>query len=206
VLLVGLTGGIGSGKSTVAAALARRGAVVIDADQVARQVVEPGGPAYAGVVERFGPGVLDPDGTLNRPALASVVFADPRALADLNAMTHPAIAGAIMERVAQMAGSDRVVVLEIPLLGPDARRRYPLDAVVVVDTPTDVAVDRLVAQRGLDREDARARVRAQISREERLSLADLVIDNAGDARALEESVSRAWEWLEERAGPAARPQ
>jgi len=199
VLLVGLTGGIGSGKSTVAAALGRRGATVIDADQVARQVVEPGGPAYAALVERFGPAVLHPDGTVDRPALAALVFADRDARADLNAITHPAIGAVILERVAELAASDGVVVLEIPLLDAGARRRYHLDAVIVVDAPVEVAVDRLVAQRGLERDDARARVRAQISREERRSLADLVIDNAGDRRRLEAEVTRAWRWIEGRA-------
>jgi dephospho-CoA kinase len=195
VLRVGLTGGIGSGKSTVAAGLAGRGARVIDADQVARQVVEPTGPAYGPLVARFGAGVLQPDGTLDRPKLASIVFADPDALADLNGITHPVInsvVGAQVVALAATAGPDGVVVVDHPLLTPALVSDFHLDAVVVVDTPTETAVDRLMAQRGFAEADARARVAAQISREERLGFADVVIDNTGGVDRLEEQLDRVW--------------
>jgi len=193
---VGLTGGIGSGKSSVSAGLARRGAVIIDADRVAREVVEPGGPAYRQVVGRFGPGIVAPDGRIDRPALAAVVFADRGARADLNAITHPSIWHAIVERVAGLAGAGRTVVLDLPLLDGATVEAYRLALVVVVDAPEDVAVGRLVAQRGFTEADARARVAAQVSREERRLLADVVIDNSGDRVQLEAQVGGLWEQLE----------
>lgn len=196
---VGLTGGIGAGKSTVGRALAARGALVIDADQVAREVVEPGGPAYQGVVERFGAGVLRPDGTLDRAALAAVVFADAEARADLEAITHPAIGRVMAERIAE-ADPGRVVVLEIPLLSAATRAAYGLDAVIVVDAPEDTAVARLVGQRGFTEDDARARIAAQMPRAERRALADLVVDNGGGREALAAEVDRVWTWLQDRQG------
>ncbi|MGH9055125.1 MAG: dephospho-CoA kinase [Acidimicrobiales bacterium] len=199
MLLVGLTGGIGSGKSTVAAGLARRGLAVVDADAISREIVEPGGPAYGPVVDRFGPGVVGLDGRLDRPALAAIVFADEAALADLNDLTHPVIARVMADRVQALQAANRVVVLDIPLLTIASKSRYKLGAVVIVDTPEDVAVRRLVEQRGFSEADARARVAAQIGRQERRALADLVIDNAGDRAALEAEVDRALQWLEERA-------
>lgn len=196
MVVVGLTGGIGSGKSTVAAALADRGATVIDADRIAREVVEPGGPAYHAVLDRFGPSILEADGRLDRQALAGVVFADADARRDLNAITHPAIGQVMTEQLAGQAGGDGVVVLDIPLLTPETRARWPFDGVIVVDAPEDVAVRRLVDQRGFDPSDARARIGAQLSREERRSLAGLVIDNAGDRAALAAQVERAWAWIQ----------
>ncbi len=200
MFLVGLTGGIGSGKSTVAAALAARGAAVVDADGIAREIVEPGGPAYQPLVDRFGPAILAPDGKLDRPALAAVAFNDPQALADLNAITHPVIGRVMTERTIQAGQEAEVVVLDIPLLNIATKERMKFDAVVVVDTPEDVAVQRLCAYRGFSEEDARARIAAQISREERRSLADLVVDNSGDREHLDAEVDRAWAWLQERAG------
>src|SRR5579864_706313 len=178
MLTVGLTGGIGSGKSTVADLLVQRGAVLIDADRIAREVVVPGGAAYQPLVDRFGTAVLAPDGTLDRAALAAVVFADADSLAALNAITHPAISAVMASRRAAEEGTDHVVVLDIPLLKPAHRDLLSLDVVVVVDAPVEVAVERLVGQRGFSREDAEARVAAQVSRQERLSGADLVIDNS----------------------------
>lgn len=195
MLAVGLTGGIGAGKSAVADLLVARGAVLVDADELARQVVAPGAPAYEALVARFGPGVVAADGTVDRPALAAVAFADPDALADLNAITHPAIGGAMLERRQALAAGDGVAVFAIPLLTAAHRPALDLDAVVVVDCPTEVAVDRLVAQRGMRREDAEARVAAQAAREERLALADFVVDNASTRRHLEEEVDRLWAWL-----------
>lgn len=197
--LVGLTGGIGSGKSSVAAALASLGAAVVDADRIAREIVEPGGPAYQPIVERFGAGVLDADGCLDRPALASLVFGDPAALADLNSITHPVIGRVMTERTIEAGQRAEIVVLDIPLLDIATKQRMSFDAVVVVDTPEDVAVQRLCAHRGFTEGDARARIAAQISREERRALADLVLDNSGDRDRLEDEVTRAWTWLQERA-------
>jgi len=195
VFLVGLTGGIGSGKSTVAAGLASRGAAVVDADAIAREVVEPGGPAFSPVVERFGPSILGPDGRIDRPVLAAVVFSDRGALADLNSITHPVIGRVMAERVAAAGSLSGIVVLDIPLLDIATKDRFDLAAVVVVDAPEDVAVERLVAQRGFSESDARARIASQLSREERRALADLVIDNSGSRSRLEEEIDRAWEWM-----------
>ena len=199
MLVVGLTGGIGSGKSTVAALLAERGAVTIDADALARAAVEPGGPAYPAVVERFGPGVVAADGRLDRAALAGVVFADPVARRDLEAIVHPAVRAGVAERVAAIAasgGHSRPVVVEIPLLAESPASRAGLASVIVVDCPEDVAVARLAAARGMSEADARARVAAQASREERLALAGFVIDNSGTREELWAEVDRCWAWLE----------
>jgi dephospho-CoA kinase len=202
VLRVGLTGGIGSGKSTVSAALVARGAELIDADRIAREVVEPGTPALLAIAERFGPNVLDKDGRLDRPALAAIVFSDATALHDLNAITHPAIAAAVIDRVQMLESSDRIVVLDIPLLDRRSVHSYGIQIVVVVDIPVDTAVARLVGERGFAEADARARVAAQESREERRALADLVIDNAGTRADLESEVDRVWAELTERARTA----
>lgn len=197
-MLVGLTGGIGAGKSTVAAALHERGAAVVDADLIAREVVEPGGAAYAPLVERFGSGVLQADGRLDRQALADVVFKDPAALEDLNGITHPAIGMVVAERIAAAAATHDIVVLDIPLLSITTKARIGFDLVVVVDAPEDVAVERLVGQRKFTESDARARIAAQITREERKALADFVIENAGDRAALEAEIDRLWSWLGEK--------
>jgi dephospho-CoA kinase len=194
VLLIALTGGIGSGKSTVAEGLAARGAAIVDADRVAREVVEPGGPAYAGVVAHFGPGVVRPDGTLDRPALAGLVFGDPEALAELNRLTHPVIGEVIAERLAALEGTDRLVVLDVPLLTAATAAMRQVRGVIVVDVAEGIAVGRLVAHRGFTEADAWARVTAQTSREERRALADLVLDNSGDRVALEAEIDRAWAW------------
>jgi dephospho-CoA kinase len=197
-MLVGLTGGIGAGKSTVAAALAERGAAVVDADVIAREVVEPGGAAYDSLVQRFGRGVLQPDGRLDRQALADLVFHDPAALEDLNGITHPAIGLVVGQRVAAAAATHEIVVIDIPLLSITTKARIGFDAVVVVDVPEDVAVQRLVSQRGFEEPDARARIAAQITREERRALADFVIENTGDLAALETEIDRLWECLGEK--------
>jgi len=196
VLAVGLTGGIGAGKSAVAALLVERGAILVDADVVAREVVAPGGPAYGPLVDRFGPGILNADGTVDRPALAALVFGDPVALTDLNAITHPAIGVAMIERRRSIPTDGSVVVFAIPLLTSLHREMMGLDAVVVVDCPADVALERLVELRGMDRADAEARIAAQISREERLRGADFVIDNSSSQAHLRAEVERLWGWLE----------
>jgi dephospho-CoA kinase len=195
MLAVGLTGGIGSGKSAVADLLVERGAVLIDADQVARGVVAPGGPAYQPLIDRFGPGIVAPDGTIDRPALAAVAFVDDESRLALNAITHPAIGKAMIEARDALAETDEIVILAIPLLTPAHRETVRLHKVVVVDCPTDIALERLVSQRGFDRADAEARIRAQISREERVEEADYVLDNSGDRAALVAEVARLWDWL-----------
>ena len=197
-VLAGLTGGIGSGKSTVAAALEERGAAIIDADRIAREVVEPGGAAYEALVDHFGAGVLLGDGRLDRQALADIVFHDPGALEALNKITHPAIGAVVAERIASAARTHDVVVVDIPLLSITTKANIGFDAVVVVDVPEEIAVRRLVDQRGFKEDDARARIASQISREERRALADVVIDNSGDRAALDAQIERAWKWLEER--------
>ncbi len=195
MLAVGLTGGIGSGKSAVADRLVERGAVLIDADQVARDVVAPGGPAYQPLVDRFGRGILAPDGTIDRKALAAVAFADEETRLALNAITHPAIGVAMIEARDALADTDEIVVLAIPLLTAAHRDTVRLHKVVVVDCPTDIALERLLSQRGFDRADAEARIRSQISREERVKEADYVLDNSGDRSALDAQVATLWDWL-----------
>jgi dephospho-CoA kinase len=196
MLAVGLTGGIGSGKSTVADLLVKRGALLIDADRVAREVVAPGGPAYQPLLDRFGTSIRAPDGTIDRPALAALAFPDPEALAALNAITHPAVGIEMLSRRTAQEGTDHIVVLDIPLLRPEHRALLSLDLVLVVDTPPEVALDRLTTHRGMDRADAEARMAAQVSRETRREGADLVIDNAGDRAALGADVDRVWALLE----------
>ena len=198
MFLVGLTGGIGSGKSTVAADLESRGAAVIDADGIAREIVEPGGRAYDAMVERFGSGVLQPDGRLDRQKVADIVFNDPDALAAINEITHPAIGAVMTERMVEAAKSHDIVVVDIPLMTIATKARMNFDAVVVVDAPEDVAVERLMDQRGFSADDARARIAAQISREERKALADFVVDNSGDRSALSVQLDALWTWLTDR--------
>jgi dephospho-CoA kinase len=199
MLAVGLTGGIGSGKSAVADLLVERGAVLIDADQVARDVVAPGGPAYHPLVDRFGPEILAADGTIDRKALAAVAFADEERRLALNAITHPAIGISMIKARDALEDTDHVVVLAIPLLTAVHRDTVKLHEVVVVDCPTDVALERLLSQRGFDRADAEARIRSQISREERIKEADYVLDNSGDRVALGVEVAKLWDWLLEAA-------
>jgi len=208
VLAVGLTGGMGSGKSTVADLLVERGAVLIDADRIARQVVTPQGPAYRPLVERFGDGILTPEGAVDRAALAAIVFPDPEALAALNAITHPAISAVMADRRRAEEDTDHVVVLDVPLLTPAHRDVLALDLVVVVDCPVEVALGRLMEQRGFRRADAEARMAAQPDRQERLRGADFVIDNGGDRAALGAEVDRVWRALARRAshrGPRPSP-
>lgn len=206
MLVVGLTGGIGSGKSTVSAMMADRGAVVIDADRIAREVVEPGGPAFEGVVDRFGEGILTPEGAVDRPALARVVFSDEKALGDLNALTHPAVGAVMSERLAEERDTDHIVVLDVPLLVEAGRSRPEMAAVIVVDAPEEVALERLMRERHMDRSEALARMSAQASREDRLARADHVIDNSGGLDELRRQVDETMDWLEVlRAGGGGGP-
>jgi dephospho-CoA kinase len=194
VRLIGLTGGIGSGKSSVSGALARRGALVVDADAIVHELQRPGTVVFDEMVERFGPGIVAADGTLDRPAVAAIVFADPEALSDLGGIVHPRVHEEIERRVAEAAGTDQVVVLDIPLLD---RNGWPgLEGTIVVDLDPEVAVERLVAHRGMPEADARARIANQADRQDRLALADFVIDNSGTLEDLEGEVDRAWTWIE----------
>jgi dephospho-CoA kinase len=195
VLAVGLTGGIGAGKSSVADLLVEHGARLVDADRIAREVVAPGGPAYQPMIDRFGPEIVDADGGIDRPKVAALVFGHPDALADLNAITHPAIGIEMIARRDRFAGTDDIVVLDIPLLRAIHRETLDLAAVIVVDTPTELALERLVAHRGMDKEDARARIDSQPDRQSRLEGADLVVDNSGDRHHLEAEVDRVWSEL-----------
>ena len=195
---IGLTGGIGTGKSAVAVLLVERGAALIDADTIASQVREPNGLAFAPLLERFGSGILAADGTIDRPALAKVAFADEASIADLNRITHPAIGLEMARQLEALAETDGVVVVDIPLLRQAHRDTLHLRAVVVVDCPPEVAMARLVEVRHMDREDAAARMAAQLSREARLEGADFVIDNSADREHLQGEVDRLWRWLEER--------
>ena len=192
--LLGLGGGIGAGKSTVSAALAQRGAVIVDADLIARQVVEPGTPALAELARAFGPDVLRPDGTLDRKELASRAFATPEGLAALNAITHPAISAEIDRQIRVHVGSDRIVVLDAALLFD--RERQGLVGTVVVDVDPEVAIRRLVAFRGFDEADARKRVAAQMGRSERVAKADRVIDNSGAQNELTPQIDALWQWID----------
>jgi dephospho-CoA kinase len=193
VLLIGLTGGIGSGKSSVSARLAERGAAVIDADAIVREVQAPGTPVLAAMVERFGPTILAADGSLDRQAVADVVFTDDAALADLNAIVHPAVGAEIARRLEAEAATDHVVILDVPLLVESGRS--DLAAMIVVDVDPAVAVERLVEHRGFRADDAWARIARQVSREDRLARADLVVDNSGTLADLEAEVDRAWAWI-----------
>jgi dephospho-CoA kinase len=197
VLLVGLTGGIGAGKSTVSALLAERGAVIVDADQVARDLQAPGSPMLDRMAERFGPDILRDDGSLDRGAVAAVVFGESdearAALADLNAITHPAIQEEIRARIEACRHTDAIVVLDHPLLGEHPRD--DLAATIVVDVPVDVAVERLVTARGMDETDARNRIASQISREERLATATHLVDNSTDLESLRAEVAALWDEL-----------
>ncbi len=196
VKLIGLGGGIGSGKSTVSLRLAERGAVIVDADVVAREVVAAGTPGLAAIVTRFGPEMLDDDGNLRRAALAAVVFNDTEALKDLNAITHPAIGLEMMRRVTEHLQSDRVVVWDAALLVTAERKG--MVGRMVVDIDPETAVDRLQAFRNFSESDARARIANQMTRAERLAQADLVIDNSGTPEDLDVEVDRAWAWISTR--------
>ncbi|MEU4495220.1 dephospho-CoA kinase [Streptomyces sp. NPDC023998] len=197
MLKVGLTGGIGAGKSEVSRLLASYGAVLIDADKIAREVVEPGTPGLSAVVEALGPEVLTAEGTLDRPKLGSIVFADPERLATLNAIVHPLVGARSMELEAA-AGPDAVVVHDVPLLTENNLAGL-YDLVAVVDASPETQLDRLVRLRGMTESEARARMAAQATREQRRAIADLVIDNEGPLEQLEPQVRKVWAELSRRA-------
>ena len=192
MILLGLTGGIGSGKSTVSALLSERGAVIIDADAIVRELQEPGQPLLAELSAEFGDGIIKDDGSLDRVALAGIAFSDKEKLAALNKIVHPAVGREMNRRLDEQRSGDNVVVLDIPLLAENPRKG--LCGVIVVDVPVDVAVSRLMAHRGFTEDDARARVANQTSREKRVAIADRVIDNSGDMDSLSLQVDSVWQW------------
>jgi dephospho-CoA kinase len=203
---VGLTGGIGSGKSEVSRRLAERGAVLIDADVAAREVVVPGSPGLARIAATFGAGVLRPDGSLNRERLGEIVFSDPGLRTKLNEIVHPLVRAwmqtaeeaAVRAAAGARALAGPVVVHDVPLLA-ESRGRAGFDVVIVVDVPPEAQAERLVRLRGMPAEQARARMAAQASREQRLALADIVIDNSGSLDDLDRRVGEVWADLERRA-------
>ena len=193
MILIGLTGGIGSGKSEVARLLSALGAEVIDADQIVRELQQPGAEVYQAMIEMLGQEIVSPDKSLDRGKIAGQVFADESLLKKLNELIHPIVRRVMNERVESFRNTDKVVVLDIPLLVENPRPG--LDGVLVVDLDTQIAIQRLVEQRQMKLEDAQARVAKQATREQRRAIAGHVIDNSGDRQALETSVDRAWTWI-----------
>ena len=192
MILVGLTGGIGSGKSTVSQLLADRGAIIIDGDAIARALQRSGTAVFAAMVERFGD-VVAADGELDRPKIASIVFADAVALADLNKIVHPAIGVEMMRRIGELRDTDAIAILDFPLLAESPRKG--LSGVIVVDVDPEIAIDRVVRDRGMKASDVRARIDKQASRKDRLAIADRVLDNSGTKEDLIRQVDEAWEWI-----------
>jgi dephospho-CoA kinase len=194
MLLLGLTGGIGSGKSTVSAEFARRGAVVIDADLVVRELQSPGGAVLAAMVEHFGDTILAPDGTLNRQAVADIVFNDPEQLKALNAIVHPKVGAEIDGRIEAQRDTDNVVILDVPLLVES--KAYETEGIIVVDTDPEIAVQRLVEFRGFNADDARARMKLQATREERRAVAAFIVPNDGTQEDLMTHIDDCWTWIQ----------
>jgi dephospho-CoA kinase len=192
MILVGLTGGIGSGKSTVSQLLADRGAIIIDGDAIARALQRSGTAVFASMVERFGD-VVAADGELDRAKIASIVFADSVALADLNKIVHPAIGVEMMRRIGELRDTDAIAILDFPLLAESPRKG--LSGVIVVDVDPEIAIDRVVRDRGMKASDVRARIDKQASRKDRLAIADRVLDNSGTKEDLIRQIDEAWEWI-----------
>jgi dephospho-CoA kinase len=202
MLLVGLTGGIGSGKTTVARMLEERGAVVFDADVLARDAVAPGTPGHDRVVERFGPNVLAPGGDIDRDALASVVFSDPAARRDLEAIVHPEVRRLFAESTERFRDTDAVVVFSAPLL-VETGMHTAFEVLIVVSAPVETQVDRLLRDRGMSEPAIRERIGAQLPLEEKAEVADILIDNEGTVEELEGQVERVWTELRARAAATA---
>jgi len=201
--LIGLTGGIASGKSAVASRLAERGAVVVDADVIAREIVEPGTPALDQIARQFGPAVLTAHGSLDRPALGAIIFSDPDKRVALNAITHPAVWRLSRQRFAEAAAADphAIVVYDVPLLA-EGSRRDEFDLIAVVSASEDTRVDRLVRLRGMTRDEATARISSQATDAERLAIADVVIDSDGELADTLRQADELWDraLTDERAG------
>lgn len=202
MILVGLTGGIGSGKSTVSQMLADRGAIIIDGDAIARALQRSGTAVFAAMVERFGD-VVAANGELDRAKIASLVFSDAQALADLNKIVHPAIGVEMMRRISELRDTDAIAVLDFPLLAESPRKG--LSGVIVVDVDPEIALQRVVRDRGMKASDVQARIDKQASREARLAIADRVLDNSGSREDLVKQVDAVWEWMRvlPNAGPDA---
>jgi dephospho-CoA kinase len=194
VKLVALTGGIGAGKSAVSARLAARGAVIIDADAIVHELQVPRAPLLDELAAHFGAGIIRADGSLDRAGLATIAFKDDESVQALNRIVHPAVRKEIARRIEAERGTDHIVVVDTPLL--TVTEGHEFVALVVVDAPIDVAVERLVSQRGMPEDDARARIGKQISREERTAKADFVVDNSGDLAALDRQLDELWAWLQ----------
>jgi dephospho-CoA kinase len=203
MLLVGLTGGIGTGKSTMARMLEKRGAVVFDADVLARQAVAPGTPGFDQVVERFGPNVLAPGGGLDREALASIVFSDPAARRDLEGIVHPEVRRMFAEGCEEYRDSDRVVVFSAPLL-VETGMHTAFDRLIVVSAPVATQIERLMRDRGMAERDVQARIAAQLPLEAKAEVADILVDNEGTLEDLERRVERVWRDLDDQARAGTR--
>jgi len=193
-LEIGLTGGIGSGKSTVSAGLVERGAVLIDADAIVRELQQPGKPVFEKMVERWGEKILSEEGELNRQAVADIVFKDSEELLALNEIVHPLVREEIARLRDTYAGGGAPIILDIPLLIESGYE--DLDGIIVVDLIPEEAIRRLVAYRGFAEDDAKNRISNQVEREERIKKADFVVDNNGDFNSLNEEIDRAWNWIE----------
>ena len=193
MILIGLTGGIGSGKSEVARRLTERGAEIIDADLIVRELQQPGAEIYEKMIELFGSEVVAADKSLDRTAIAKKVFFDESLLKTLNQLVHPVVKRVMNERIESFRDTEKVVILDIPLLVENPREG--LDGVLVVDLDAEIAVKRLVEQRNMSAEDARARIAKQATREQRLAIANHVIDNSGDRNALSQKIEIAWSWI-----------
>ena len=192
-LEIGLTGGIGSGKSTVSAGLVKRGAVLVDADAIVRDLQKPGKPVFKKMVERWGEKIITNEGELDRQAVADIVFKDAEELAALNEIVHPLVREEIVNQREKYIKGNAPIILDIPLLIESGYEN--LSGIIVVDLHTEEAVERLVKYRGFSREDALNRISSQVDREERLSKADFVIDNNGDLDSLENEIDKAWSWI-----------
>ncbi len=193
MILIGLTGGIGCGKTEVSRLLEKRGAVIVDADLIVRELQQPGAEIFLRMVEMFGEKVLATDGSLDRAAVANEVFKDAELLKKLNSLIHPVVRRVMNERVESYRATDKIVVLDIPLLVENPREG--LDGVLVVDLDPQIAIERIVSQRNMKIDDAKSRVSAQSTREQRLAIAGHVIDNSGDRDALAIQVDVAWSWI-----------
>ncbi len=192
MILVGLTGGIGSGKSTVSKMLTDRGAIIIDGDAIARELQRSGTPVFNAMVDRFGD-VIGADGELDRAKIASIVFSDTEALADLNKIVHPAIGIEILRRIKELQNTDAIAVLDFPLLAESPRKG--LSGVIVVDVDPLIAIERVVRDRGMKVEDVQARIDRQASRADRVAIADLVVDNSGTFQELQVQIESVWKWI-----------
>ena len=198
----GLTGGIGSGKSSVAERLVALGAGLVDADATVKALQRPGEAVFDAMVAHFGPEIVGGDGELDRPAIAAIVFSDEDQLKALNKIVHPAVRTSMQKQRDDLAQTHQVVILDIPLLVEGSSAYADLAGVIVVDVPIETAVERLIEFRGFDEADARARISSQVSREERTKMADFVVDNSGDLEALDGQVTECWAWIQGRLAEA----